>query len=115
MTFEQTVNLVQQWAFARGLSDADPAKQLLKLTEELGETVSAFIKGNGDGVIDGLGDMLVVMTVFCLQYGLDLAECFELAYEEIKERQGAVINGTFVKNQDIYDGSTIVVDDWEDK
>lgn len=115
MTFEQTAEAVRTWAATRGLATGDPAKQLLKLFEEAGETVSAFIKNNGDGVIDGLGDMIVVLTVFCFQYGLDLAECFELAYEEIKERQGAMINGVFVKEQDIHEGSTVVIDDWEEK
>ena len=30
-------------------------------------------------------------------------ECFELAYEEIKDRKGRWVNGSFVKEQDLED------------
>lgn len=33
--------------------------------------------------------------------GYDFEECFELAYQEIKDRKGRWINGTFVKEEDL--------------
>lgn len=34
----------------------------------------------------------------CFFYGLDLVQCLEVAWEEIKDRKGTTINGTFIKN-----------------
>jgi hypothetical protein len=34
----------------------------------------------------------------CHQQGLNLVECLESAYNEIKNRQGEIVNGTFIKN-----------------
>lgn len=34
----------------------------------------------------------------CFFYGLDLVQCLESAWEEIKDRKGKTINGTFIKN-----------------
>ncbi|MDK6637342.1 MazG-like family protein [Streptococcus mitis] len=47
--------------------------------------------------------------VFAVEYlksisnilGYDFEECFELAYQEIKDRKGRWINGTFVKEEDL--------------
>ena len=33
--------------------------------------------------------------------GYDFEECFELAYQEIKDRKGRWIDGTFVKEEDL--------------
>ena len=35
--------------------------------------------------------------------GYDFEECFELAYQEIKDRKGKWIDGSFVKEEDLYD------------
>lgn len=35
--------------------------------------------------------------------GYDFYECFELAYNEIKDRKGRWIDGTFVKEEDLHD------------
>lgn len=39
--------------------------------------------------------------VFRNQLDLDVTECLGLAYEEIKNRKGKMINGTFVKEEDL--------------
>lgn len=49
--------------------------------------------------------------VFAVEYlksisnilGYDFEECFELAYQEIKDRKGRWIDGTFVKEEDLHD------------
>jgi hypothetical protein len=33
---------------------------------------------------------------------MSLEECLQCAYEEIKGRTGKMINGTFVKDEDLY-------------
>ena len=32
---------------------------------------------------------------------LDCEECFELAYQEIKDRKGKMVDGSFVKEEDL--------------
>ena len=52
-------------------------------------------------VEDSIGDMYVVMTILSLQLGLDIEDCVQKAYNEIKERKGKMINGVFVKESDL--------------
>ena len=37
--------------------------------------------------------------------GYDFADCFELAYSEIKDRKGRWVEGSFVKEEDLEDGT----------
>lgn len=45
-------------------------------------------KGNGYGYLE----------LFCRLYGYDLTECVNIAWNEIKNRTGKTINGTFIKD-----------------
>lgn len=49
----------------------------------------------------GIGDTLVTIIVLAHQLDLDVTECLSIAYEEIKNRKGKMINGTFVKEEDL--------------
>ncbi len=43
------------------------------------------------------------MVILAMQEDLDITECIEMAYNEIKDRKGKMINGVFVKEADIDD------------
>lgn len=101
VSYEMTLSKVQDWAVERGLHKADPAKQMLKLIEEVGELAAAMARDNQIEKLDSIGDIQVVLTVLCLQLGVDYWGCFENAYQVIKNRQGQMVNGVFVKNEDI--------------
>ena len=89
---------VIEWANERGLiKEENATKQLLKLTEEVGELADAFLKGDHKETIDAIGDIQVVMIILCEQLGLNMTECLNSAYEEIKNRKGVLKNGTFIK------------------
>jgi hypothetical protein len=47
--------------------------------------------------IDALGDIRVVITILAAQLDLDIDACFDIAYNEIKDRKGVTKNGTFIK------------------
>lgn len=96
-----TTAKIKQWAIDRNLHTADPAKQMLKLGEEYGELCQGMAKGNQAQIVDSIGDIYVVLTVLSLQLKLDIEECIDQAYNEIKDRRGQMINGVFVKNADI--------------
>lgn len=59
------------WADTRGLLKIDNApNQLGKVLEELGETTGAYLKRDGEEVIDGVGDVCVTLIILSKQLGL---------------------------------------------
>lgn len=92
---------VEQWSKDKNLHQADSAKQFLKVTEEVGEVASALARGNHDGLKDGIGDVIVTLIILAQQNGLTVEECLSFAYDEIKDRKGKLLNGTFVKEADL--------------
>ena len=65
---KELIKKVEEWSMERNLHTADPSKQRLKLWEEFGELNAAIARDNRDGVVDAIGDMLVVMIMrFCLK------------------------------------------------
>jgi len=92
-------DLIRDWAEQRGLyDDGDPKTQALKLTEEVGETCRAILKEDRPEIIDGIGDCVVVLTNLAELVGVQIEDCIERAYNEIKDRKGKMDNGTFKKN-----------------
>ena len=98
---ESITDKIRQWAIDRNLHTADPHKQALKLGEEFGELFEGLAKDNEELTKDALGDMYVVMTIMAEQLGYSIEECIEIAYTEIKDRRGRMIDGVFVKESDL--------------
>lgn len=92
---------IRNWAVDRNLHIADPNKQALKLGEEFGELFEGLAKGNEELTKDAMGDMYVVMTIMSEQLGFSIEECIDIAYDEIKDRKGRMIDGVFVKESDL--------------
>ena len=103
MTFDELIENITQWADDKGILVPDNApKQSMKIMEELGETMGAILKGkNTDEVIDGIGDILVTVIILAKQLGLEPTECLESAWNEIKDRKGKTVNGTFIKQEEL--------------
>lgn len=102
MKFSEIESLVVQWADDRGiLFNSTPHAQLLKTMSELGELADATIKDDMDGIIDGLGDVLVTLVIYAEMQGFGLKECLQKAYGVIKDRKGRMsAGGAFVKEDD---------------
>ncbi len=47
---------------------------------------------------DAFGDTLVTLIILSAQYDLQLEDCLEVAYNEIKNRTGKTVGGTFIKD-----------------
>lgn len=91
-------DLIRQWADERGIyRNGDAKTQFIKLQEETGELARAILKNNREELIDAIGDAVVVLTNLAALEGLKIEDCITSAYDVIKSRQGAMINGTFVK------------------
>ena len=99
------INKVNQWADDRNLKQADPKIQWMRITEEVGEIRDVLLKPTKftepqAALKDAIGDTLVTI-VLAHQLDLDVTECLSIAYEEIKNRKGKMVNGTFVKEEDL--------------
>lgn len=92
---------IEQWATERNLHTADPTKQMLKLGEEYGELCAGLARNDEWETADAIGDMFVVLTILSMQLGLTVEACLESAYDEIKDRKGKMIDGVFVKQEDL--------------
>ena len=91
---------IRAWAKAKGIyKSGDARTQYLKLMEEAGELAEAILKNDEPEVIDAIGDMVVVLTNLAKLRGHNIEDCVTSAYNVIKSRQGSMINGTFVKNE----------------
>lgn len=95
------VEHVEQWSKDKGLDRAEPTKQFLKVSEEFGEIGAALARGNEEAFKDAIGDTIVTLIILAQQKGTSVSECLELAYNEIKERTGQMIDGVFVKSEDL--------------
>ena len=92
-------DIIREWADERGLyENGDTKTQALKLVEEVGETCRAILKEDREEVIDGIGDCVVVLTNLAELVGVPIEICIEVAYDEIKNRTGKMVNGTYKKD-----------------
>jgi len=92
-------DLIREWANERGLYDkGDPKTQTLKLMEEAGEICRAVLKDDRHEIIDGIGDCVVVLTNLAELIDMPIEDCIEVAYAEISNRTGKMVNGTFKKD-----------------
>lgn len=98
---DDLTNKIRKWATERNLHTADPNKQMLKLGEEFGELCQGMAKNKPRQVIDSIGDMYVVLTILSMQLNVDVENCVQFAYDEIKDRKGQMVKGVFVKEADL--------------
>lgn len=99
MEFKNLELRVIKWAQERDLIKPENDKsQLCKTMEELGEVVRANFKNDKDGIVDGIGDVVVTLIIFAAIHNLNITYCLEQAYNEIAERTGVTENGVFIKN-----------------
>lgn len=119
---QELITKVEQWAEDRNLIQGSiPSKQIQKTAEELMELAVAVGKDEllaelrddmsysyyhrrlekvSVELADAVGDTLVTLLVVCKQLGLDIEDCLLVAYDQIKDRKGKMVNGKFVKETD---------------
>lgn len=99
MSYAQTEIEVVRWAEARKIiPNAKPYSQLLKAVSEMGELADAELKGDMDGIKDGVGDVVVCLINYCALKDIDLVDCLNGAFDQIKHRKGTLLpSGVFVK------------------
>ena len=108
---QELIEKVEQWAKDKGIDKAESWKpQFGKIAEEVieyGDELKKYDDSKGNYVylasdeMTEMGDILVTLIVMAQQRGYELYDCLEIAYAKIKDRKGKVIDGTFVKAEDI--------------
>lgn len=92
---------IRNWARERDIADGDAHSQFLKVAEELGEVAAAMARSDRNALVDSLGDITVTVIILAQQHGLRLEDCLESAYKVIRNRNGKLVNGVFVKSEDL--------------
>ena len=92
---------VIQWSEARRIiPNSTSQAQFLKAVSEIGELADAINKGDMDATKDAVGDTLVCLINMCALLDIDLVDCLEGAWNEIKDRKGTLLpSGVFVKEE----------------
>lgn len=98
------IKKINEWAISKGLNKGNPKIEWMKITEEVGEIRDVFLKPNDFddpemALKDAIGDSIVTLVVLCLQLGYDVEECLKIAYNNIKDRKGVMIDDNFVKTR----------------
>lgn len=98
------IDKINKWAISHGLDKGNPKVEWMKVTEEVGEIRDVFLKPHDFAdpewsLKDAIGDSIVTLIVLCLQLGYDVEECLTIAYNDIKDRKGVMIDDNFVKTK----------------
>ena len=90
---------VVQWSEARKIiPNSTPFAQSMKAVEEINELVDALRDDNKIDAIDAVGDTVVCLINVCALLDVNLTDCLEAAYLQIKDRRGYMnAEGIFVK------------------
>jgi hypothetical protein len=90
---------VIRWAEARQIiPNSTPLAQAIKTTEEVAELLKALSKGDMAEARDAYGDILITIIIGAALADVDLVDCLNDAYQQIKDRKGYLTkDGIFVK------------------
>ena len=99
---EELIEKIVEWSEPKGLTQhrkmLESWPQYEKVQEESGEIGRAIAHGDMGQLADGIGDTFVTLVLLAKQNGLNIQDCVEIAYSEIKDRTGKTVNGVFVKD-----------------
>jgi len=97
---KHSIQQVVSWHLARNLIHVSSDKdQVLKLIQKVGELSDSICKEQSP--IDDIGDIMVVLINIIVRNNLSVTECLNHAYNDIKDRKGKMIDGIFVKEEDM--------------
>jgi len=93
---------IAKWGYERQICiNSTPQAQFVKLVEEQGELAAAIARNKHKDTKDAIGDMFVVLVMISELLHVDIRDCVQLAWEEIKDRKGYLnTDGIFIKEGD---------------
>lgn len=107
-SFDELIELIEQWAEDKGISDGDWSPQFEKFQEEADELMAELEVYDVIGEVTEdlqleMGDVLVTLIIGAQRLNMDIRQCLDMAYAKISKRTGRVIGGIFVKSEDLED------------
>ena len=97
---KKLIKKVEQWAEEKGIFEkSHPLKQHIKTQEEVNELLEAMANNDEEAVKDAIGDILVTLIIQAKMQNMQLKDCLKHAYNTISNRQGKMVNGIFVKEE----------------
>lgn len=98
MDLQRLVDAVRDWHYDRNLIEGSTNQaQVVKLLEETGELAKSISRS--EDIRDDIGDILVVLINLAERERLSLEDCLTVAYNDIKDRKGTMVDGVFVKEE----------------
>ena len=95
---DELIHNIKTWHYDRNLIDGATDKdQVCKLIQEVGELSDNVCKGQD--MSDDIGDIMVVLINIAERNDLSITECLQVAYDDIKDRKGMMVDGIFVKEE----------------
>jgi NTP pyrophosphatase (non-canonical NTP hydrolase) len=104
LTFENLWKRTVNWGFNTGILEPgnfNVDKQALKMGAEGGEVQDEIAKGNFTAAEQELGDLIVTTVMLSAGTGINWLRGFEHAVQKIEARRGRLIDGVFVKEEDL--------------
>ena len=100
---DDLIDKVKQWHHDRNLIEGSTDLQQFngKLLEEVKELETNILLSKP--IADDIGDILVVLINIATRNNLSLSECLQVAYDDIKDRKGKMVDGVFVKERTVID------------
>ena len=87
------------WHHNRNLIEgSDDKTQFANLVQEVGELSVSICKGKD--IKDDVGDIIVVLANLCARNRVSFLSCLEQAWSDIKDREGIMYEGVFIKSTD---------------
>jgi len=101
MSYAEVEMEVLRWGEARGIvKNGKAISQAIKTLEEVTELLDAINRKNLDDAKDAIGDVVVTLIMVCAILDINLVDCLQGAYTEIKYRKGYLTpEGTFIKER----------------
>lgn len=99
--WELALRLIDAWADEREISTKATAEaQANKTIEEAEELFGAVVLQDKNEIALEIGDVMVTLQIQARKQGLSLFDCLVAAYEKIKNRDGRMVGGQFVRCKD---------------
>ena len=101
MSYAEVEMDLLRWGEARGIvKNGKAISQAIKTLEETTELLDAINRKNLADAKDAIGDVVVTLIMVCAILDVNLVDCLQGAYKEIKDRKGYLTpEGTFIKEQ----------------
>lgn len=91
---------IVEWGKDKGiLSKGTVVTQFAKLIEEVTELGEGIEKQSEEEIKDAIGDSVVVLTLLAKLCNMNIEDCIQSAYNEIKNRTGRMEGGQFIKDK----------------